>query len=163
MIDLFLKACAVAALLIGISCCSDGHSAAERSFLNPDSAVEPQAVEIARANNPTQAADKLIGWISETDISNRDFVISVSEAIALAYLGDSVSENYHLFIQELEEAKDALPAEKQAHLFVVIATPEKLGYLLRDDAQASVLVPLIEKEYASDSVSLSIFRKAYNK
>lgn len=128
-----------------------------------DSLPGNQARDMALRLGPAESARALVDWLVTADRADRVYASELARELSSIFSCDTSGREMEMFSTAIEAAKDSLPPSSQAKILTVAAAPSRLGYMLRGDSAASELVPLIEKEYATDSVALSQFRNSYNK
>ncbi|MDE6324928.1 MAG: hypothetical protein K2M02_02030 [Duncaniella sp.] len=158
------KATLLGAILVSapiIACGNDGVRGAY--VICVDSLPGNQARDMALRLGPAESARVLVDWLVTADRADRVYASELARELSSIFSCDTSGRELEIFSTAIDEAKDSLPPASQAKVFTVAATPSRLGYMLRDDDAAAILVPLIEKEYAADSIALAQFRNSYNK
>lgn len=157
------KATLLGAILVSapIACGNDGDR--EAYIICVDSLPGNQARDMALKLGPDGSAHVLVDWLVNADRVDRVYASDLARELSAIFSCDTSGHELEIFSTAIEEAKDSLPPASQAKIFTIVATPSRLGRMLRDDASAAHLVPLIEREYAADSIALAQFRKSYNK
>ncbi|MDE6485482.1 MAG: hypothetical protein K2L14_08825 [Duncaniella sp.] len=132
--------------------------------LSPDTSasVGPQAAALVADNDPHSAARRLVEWLADTPVADRDFAMEFTREVYRLYSVSADSGSLEAFASTLEKAKDSLPLDKQVNVFVAVSSPSTLGQMLRNDPQADTIASLIIDRYASDSASTASFLKAFH-
>lgn len=148
------------ALLIG-SC---GHKSSKEEILSfkleADSASMPQAVRLTSTYTPAQIAGIVVDWLKTADRSDGNFARLLSRDIMYQYISTGKGDDAEAYTVAVDSIKNTLPLKEQIKLFTVSATPVQLGRMVASDPEKDTLVPLIESEYAGDSLALAQFRNA---
>ena len=145
-----------------ISCSGSASSDAEPMKLYSDSASMPQAEALTGKLSPSLAAQSVISWLMQASQNDGTFARRISRDIMYCYISTGRGDDAEAFSIALDSIKNTLSVEQQAHLFAVSAAPMQLGRMLAADPERDALVPLIEREYSSDSLSLAAFREGLN-
>ncbi len=154
-------------LLITVAACllyACSQSSAKLPAITPNTSapVAPQAASLVADNDRHSAARRLVEWLADTPVADRDFAKEYTREIYRLYSVASDSGSLSSFASTLEKAKDSLPLHKQVNVFVAVSSPSTLGHMLRNDPQADTIASLIVKRYDADTASVNSFLKAYH-
>lgn len=128
--------------------------------LNADSASMPQAEKLVSLYTPSQIAGVVVDWLKTADRQDGNFARLLSRDIMSKYLSMNKSDDAEAYTVAIDSIKNTLPLNEQIKLFTVSATPVQLGRMVAEDPERDNLVPLIENEYAGDSIALAQFRES---
>ncbi|MDE6582258.1 MAG: hypothetical protein K2K47_07015 [Duncaniella sp.] len=161
-----MKRTAIILLVIFAACIIHACTRAtdKRPALSPDTsaAVAPQAAALVADNDPHSAARRLVEWLADTPVADRDFAMEFTREVYRLYSVSADSGSLEAFASTLEKAKDSLPMDKQVNVFVAVSSPSTLGQMLRNDPQADTIAALILERYAADSASTASFLNAFH-
>ncbi len=133
-------------------CADDARRLRARSIYTGE-AVDARVEAILVEWTPAEAAEAMVDWLSVSPDTVRPYARQLAAALSAGYGSDA-------FALALDSIGATLPCDVKARVLTVIASPGRLGVALRGDDEAESLVPCIEREYASDTAALRLFRKS---
>ena len=120
-----------------------------------DSPVAVQAEQMAARLTPAQAGASFGRWLAEAPLGEAPFAHRMYAALRAAY-GDAAAE----LDKAIDSVHRAQPADVQARMVALSASPERAAVALLADSSGRALIPEMERVYSADSLLLRRFRQA---
>lgn len=147
----------IVSMLAGVSLCACGsHDSANCIAVDPAVPAETMADSLSANLSCFASAESVVEWLG----SDRDFSLEYAKALTqrTAYnYGDSMG----VFLQAIDTLCAQLPPVERVKTLVRICEPQRLGFMVREDKDEAMIVPMIERAYSADSSKLAAFRSTY--
>ncbi len=125
-------------------------------LIDPEIPATQMADSLSENLSCADAAASIVEWLGSERGYSLSYARTLTQHTAYNY-GDST----HLFLEAIDSISTCLAPKERAKILVRTCEPQRLGIMMRGDDDESVLVPLIEDAYESDSTRLAAFRAAY--
>lgn len=146
------------AVIASLWSCAPAHR-----VINTELPPEAAAERIVLDNCPEEAAALLLDWLQEADTSSRAFACRLVAKVLYNYDSIGAADSSARFVTSFDGQTSRLDIAKQAHVLLVLNTPDKIGASLARSPSRHPLALKVDSVLVGNPAALQSFRDSYEK